>query len=348
MTDDERAALATTLFVRARGADGVARVPPLAFPGIDRFAFGLDAADAWARAGHPKRDDLSAGQRALLDATLCPVDVDPDGTAIDDGRCDYGWYADALDDAAATRRLADALRARHDDALVRAAFFAVGVMPREGDSLSRQFALLDALGGDDAAWDAGFRVVADRYAEGGDASRWVDPARRLWPDHPTRRGALLYALVQVDRYGDSDKVGWARFAGTFGSAPTAFDLGGLLDRGARGWSLASIAWPGLSRGWSRAAVLLPRLDAYLARTDLQRYDPHDPSRALGAIARRLCDDGDVADLGRLSSYFHGRIATHPGESYAEPFDEHGCAPRAGPRSAAPLRVPSGPLQVRRP
>ena len=348
MNDEEKTVLASSVFVRMRGPDGVLRTLPLAFPGFDRFAFGVGVADAWARAGHPRRGRLTPAQRALLDAVLCPVDTDPDGVVVDDSRCEYGWYADATDDPRTTRRLVEALLARKDPDLVRSAVFAMASMPREGDRLASLFVLLDALDPDDGAWSVAFRVVADRYAEGGEADRWSDLARRVWRAHPARRGALLYALVQVDRYGDRDKVGWASFAETFGAPIGATELGALLDQGARGWSLAATVWPALSAGWSRADVLRSRLDAYLARTDLARYDPHDPAHALGAVARRLCETGDVGAMAQLAAYFRGRLATHPGESYAATFEDTGdCAKpaRSALKPPASTRPGQRPLSV---
>jgi hypothetical protein len=344
-TDEERAALAAVMFVRTRGTDGVVRASRVAFPGLDLFAFGVEVADAWARAGHPGRDARSPAQRALLGATVCPVAVDADGVATDNDRCDYGWYDMALDDPAMAHRLLDVLRSRRDKDLVRSAFFAVGAVPREGDVLARLFGLLDGIDADDAVWTVAFRVVADRYAEGGDVERWIDLARRQWPSHPSRRGLLLYGLAQVDRYGNNDGVGWTRFTETFGGAITASELGALLDQGARGWSLVFVVWPALWKG-PRAPVLLPRLDAYLARTDLDRYDAHDPSHALAAVARRMCEASEVGDMAELARYFRRRVASHPGETFAASFEDTAdCAKRA---PAARGKGSHGPLGVRSP
>jgi hypothetical protein len=209
-------------------------------------------------------------------------------------------------------------------------------MPSGGDKLAFLFSLLGAFEGDDAGWGAGFRVVADRYAEGGDGDRWLDLARRVWPVHAARHAALLYALVQVDRYGNSDKIGWSRFAETFGAPLDARAFGAYLDQGVRAWSLARVLWPALSSGWSRAADIVPRLDAYLADGRVRSYDDRDPGAAIRGIAEKLCDEGNVADMAFLAGYFHHRIAAHPGETYAQAFDDQSdCAKRAVSHSAPP-------------
>lgn len=352
MTDEEKLALVESVFVRARGTDGVVRAAAFAFPGLDRFALGLSVADAWIRAGHPRGSGQPPAQLDLFAAVVCPRSVSPDGTAFFEGRCDYVWYRDALDDAATTRRLTDALLARKDFELVDAAFTAVEFMPADGDKLASLFSLARALDADDAEWRRAFHVIADNLAEAGDGPRWVDEARRQW-GHPARHGALLYALAQVDRYGDSDKVGWGRFAGTFGAPVAARDFAAYLDEGARAMSLAHVVWPALSPGWSRAAVLVAHLDAYLADPAARRYDSQDPGRALGAISQRLCAEGALADMAQLRGYFQQRIATHPGEDYASMFaDSKDCAkhaprPPATPRiSAPPAHGPLAPAPPR--
>jgi hypothetical protein len=342
MTAGEKRDLVRYVFVRTRAADGQYRASPTAFPGFDRFGFGLSIADAWARTGHAGRADRSPGEEELFEATLCVPKTDPDGREYVP-RCDYEWYRDALDSPATTRRLTDALLARKDLELTRVVFGAVASMPRGGDKLASLFTLLQAFDGDDAAWGAGFRVVADRYSEAGDADRWLDLARRVWPAHAARHAVLLYALVQVDRYGDSDKIGWSRFAQTFGSALGASEFGAYLDQGVRAWSLARVLWPALSGGWSRAADIVPRLDAYLADGRVRSYDDRDPGAAIRSIAEKLCDEGNVADMGFLAGYFYHRLAAHPGETYAQAFaDQAGCAKRALSRPAPPR----GPIRVK--
>ncbi len=282
MTAEEKLALVEWVFVRTRGTDGVYHAASFAFPGFDRFAFGLSIADAWARAGHPRGGEQPPGQLALFAAVVCPIDVAVDGATSSIGRCDYVWYRDALDDAATTRRLMDALLAHKDLDLVQAVFTAIDFMPAPGDKLASLFSLTHALDADDAAWRRAFRVIADDRAEAGEAPRWTDEARRQWAGHSARHGTLLYALAQVDRYGDGDKVGWDRFGDTFGAPLDARDFGAYLDEGVRAMSLAHVVWPALSPGWSRAAVLVPRLDAYLDDPAARRYD----SPGSGERARR--------------------------------------------------------------
>jgi hypothetical protein len=335
MTAEEKRDLLRHVFVRTRGADGQYRASPTAFPGFDRFAFGLAIADAWARSGHA-RSDRPPAEDELYEATLCVPKTDPDGREYAP-RCDYEWYRDALDDPATTRRLTDALLARKDLDLTRAVLGAIASMPRGGDKLASLFSILNAFDVDDAAWEAAFRVVADRYAEGGDADRWLDLARRVWPGHAARHPVLLYALVQVDRYGDGDKIGWSRFAETFGAPLDAKEFAAYLDQGGRAWSLARVLWPALSRGWSRGAVLVPRLDAYLSDTRAHAYDYRDPGAAIHSIATRLCEEGDIADMAQLAAYFRNRTASHPGESYAQAFeDQNDC------KGAPTRRTPSHP------
>jgi hypothetical protein len=346
MTDEEKLALVESVFVRTRGSDGAYHAASFAFPGFDRFAYGLSIADAWVRAGHPRGGSQVPAQLALFGAVVCPRSTGPDEGASFVGRCDYVWYRDALDDATTTQRLVDALLARKDLELVEAVFTAIDFMPTGGDKLGSLFALAQALDADEGEWRRAFRVIADSRAEGGDSARWVDEARRQWVMHPSRHGAFLYALAQVDRYGE-DKVGWERFAATFGAPIDARDFGAYLSEGVRAMSLAAGVWPALSPGWSRAAVLVPRLDAFLDDRATRRYDPQDPRRALEAIAQRLCAEGSVADMAQIRAYLGRRIATHPGEDYASTFAEskecarHPARPRAGGAPTAPAG--HGPL-----
>jgi hypothetical protein len=341
MTDEEKLALVESVFVRARGADGVDRGVPFAFPGFDRFAFGLSIADAWARAGHPTGSGPPPSQLELFSAVVCPKNIAADGAVSSVGRCDYSWYRDALDDQVTTRRLIDALLARKDRELVGAAFAAIDFMPAAGDKLDVLFSLARSLDADDALWRRAFHVIADDRAEGGEVARWVEEARRQWTARPTRRGVLLYALAQVDRYGESDRVAWDRFAATFGAPVDAHDLGAYLDEGVRAMSLVRAVWPALSPGWSRAAVLVPRLDAYLSEPATRLYDPQGPERSLGAIAERLCAEGAVADMAQIHAFLERRIATHPGEDYASVFASKPC----GRRSAAVARTPRPPAMA---
>jgi hypothetical protein len=334
MTDEEKLALVESVFVRARGADGVERAAPFAFPGFDRFAFGLSIADAWVRAGHPKGSGASPSQLELFSAVVCPKSIAADGAVSSVGRCDYAWYRDALDDEASTHRLTDALLARKDLDLVAAVFTAVDFMSAGGDKLELLLSLARSLDTDDALWRRAVHVIADDRAEGGEVAHWVDEARRQWTARPSRHGVLLYALAQVDRYGESDKVAWERFAGTFGAPVDARDFAAYLDEGVRAMSLARDVWPALSPGWSRAAVVLPRLDGYLSDPATRRYDPADPERSLGAIEGRLCAEGALADVAQIRAFLARRVAAHSSEDYGSIFAESKCARR----SAAAPRV----------
>jgi len=330
--DEEKTKLVQHVFVRARGSDGHQHAARWAFPGFDRFAFGLSIADQWLRTGRVSDGAMPASLRDLVGAIVCPRSVDERGVAFFAGRCDYVWYEDALDDATSTRRFLDALLARKDPRLVEAAFAAIDYMPSGDDKLATLFALARSLEGDETCWRAAFRVIADERAEGGDADRFMDEARRIWRSGPSRHGVLLYALAQVDRYGSHDKVGWDRFADLFGQSLGPQDFAAYLDEGVRAVSLAEVPWPALGRGWSRAAVVLPRLDAYLADARAKQYDSGDPSRAVGNLARKLCEEGNVADMAQLASYFERRLAGHPGESYAPAFEDTANCAKAPARS----------------
>jgi hypothetical protein len=347
MTDEEKLAIVESVFVRTLGPDGVERAASFAFPGFDRFAFGLAIADAWARAGHP-RGSGPPSQAELFAAVVCPKSTGAEGAASPLERCNYAWYRDALDNDATTRRLTDALLARKDLDLVETVFTAVDFMPGGGDKLGRLFSLARSLDADDAEWRRAFHAMADDRAEGGDVARWVDEARRQWASHPARHGALLYALAQVDRSADSDEVGWERFAGKFGTPVGARDFAAYLDEGVRAMSLAPALWPAFSAGWSRANVLTPRLDTYLADPATRQYDRHDPERALQAIAGRLCAEGATSDMTQIRAFFEQRAASHPGEDYAALFTAP--ANRCARAPAAPAHVPGrsvhGPLAPR--
>ena len=336
LTDEEKLELSRAIFVKSRAPDGVYRTSPTAFPGFDRFGFGLAVADQWARAGHPRGGSLGEAQRELYGAIVCPHTVGRDGSKSFIARCDYAWYDSALDDPATMKRLADALLARKDADLVGTALTAISYAPRQDDKLSTLFALAHALDADSAVWSAAFRVIADERAQAGDADRWVDEAGRYWIAHPPRHGTLLYALVQLDRYENHDKVGWKRFAGKFGGPVDSGDFASFVDHGVRAMSLAYVLWPALSRGWSRAGVLVPRLDAYLADPGARLYDHGDPDGALRRIAERLCAEGGVGDMEQLRAFLVKRALSHPGEDYASIFVPGAeCSKKAPPVQKAP-------------
>ena len=350
MTAEEKLALVEWVFVRTRGTDGAYHAAPFAFPGFDRFAFGLSIADAWARAGHPRGREQPPGSSRSSRPSCAPSTW----RSTEPRRPSAGATMSGTATRSTTRprRAASwtpSSRTRTSTSSRPCSRRSTSCRLRATSSASL-FSLTHALDADDAAWRRAFRVIADDRAEAGEAPRWTDEARRQWAGHSARHGTLLYALAQVDRYGDGDKVGWDRFGDTFGAPLDARDFGAYLDEGVRAMSLAHVVWPALSPGWSRAAVLVPRLDAYLDDPAARRYDRQDPEGALGAIARRLCAEGAVADMGQIRAHLQQRIGTHPGEDYASSFaDTRECAKHVKPAIAGPQpATPRGPLAPARP
>jgi hypothetical protein len=279
-------------------------------PGFDAFAFGLGVVDAWIRAGRPVDGADDDPRFALMDSVVCPVHLLASGRHDRNRGCDGGWWGLSFATDAGTKRLADAIGARHDAVLVDAAVYnqkygkAASIVP-----------FWRALAPYPSEWQEAARVIADELLDDR-SSEIVDEAKRIWRDEPTHRGVALYIVARKERtlhrhYADPM---WARFAADYGHPVDAQIFEGMLDTSPRGVPLAPVIWPALDKGWSRAQVLAPRLDRYLDDPSVRNDDGAGPAKVLATIASRMCDDGAEPEIARLHAWIEARARSHPADA----------------------------------
>ncbi|MDB4941269.1 MAG: hypothetical protein JWP97_803 [Labilithrix sp.] len=321
-TDEQRLAIARRIFVPSYGDEreqqGGRTYAPFAWPGIDRFAFGMSVIDEWRRDGHPTQ--LTPRRSTQTEEFIvCPRAAAPGGRGGNLApRCEHDFYRFADETEGGTKKLAAALLERNDPVLTATVFAAL--RPR-GSETDARLALLRAVeGGAAAVWRAGARDLGERVDNSSDRAV-LEEAQRLWLQAPAYRGTVLLLLGHVDRYGHGN-VPWRDFGEAFGSRTTRAELDAYLDEGSLAMMLLPIVWPSLDRGYSRAAAILPRLDAFLGDPEYNRSNTNNGThRALREIISELCAERNVADLAALHEYLVNRVASHPGESYGDIAEE---------------------------
>ena len=348
MTDEEKLALVESVFVRdarnrRRLPGGVVRVPglrSLRVRALDRRRLGARGAPSRG-ARQPPPSSRSSPPSCARGAPA------PTAAASFVGRCDYAWYRDALDDA------------RDDPA-------ADGRAPGpQAISISSRRCSRPSTscrpGATSSASSSRWRRRSTRTTASGvalstssqTAARRAAMTRDGWtrrggsgPLHPSRHGALLYALAQVDRYGGSDKVGWERFAKQRSARPSTRATSPRTSTRA----CARCRW---RRRVARAvARLVARGRARAAPRRVPRRPGDAPLRSAGSRARARGHRRAPLRRGRVRTWPRSaptsgrRIATHPGEDYASSFAESKeCARHATrPAGRAPLApTPRAPL-----
>ena len=146
----------------------------------------------------------------------------------------------------------------------------------------------------------------------------MDEPNRLWRDAPDKRGTALLFLTATMRGTDRSYADprWADFKKRYGEGVSQRVFADFLDQGANAMMAAPVVWLALSKGWSRAEVIVPRLSAFFADPATTRAKDGEPARTLRAIAGRVCDDGDGADLARLHAALEARVRAHPAKRAA--------------------------------
>jgi hypothetical protein len=341
-TDAERASLARLVFVKepAKGKSGPARFLPFAFPGFDRFAFGLHVLEEWSESGHPRvvpgRDRLIE----LFDFIVCPFEVDSRGERVQPDTCDHDFYAAVAESELSQKKLLEFLLVKKDQVLVETVF---GNFMRIRATHAASF-LFRGVEADDALWKGAAFALAEELGNI-DAGKLQDEALRLWQTFPARRSAILYLLSQIDRYGN-DRVAWGAFGEAGGARASAADFKAFLEYGRRAYATAWIVWPLLGRGWSRADALVPGLDKYVDDPQAPFFHPQDPDLALAQIVSRTCAEKNFGDLTKLHAYFVDRIKKVPNDEqrFAELLQsttKGKCKPNARPVvRATPLDSPA--------
>ena len=303
----------------ARAAtDGVYRAASFAFPGFDRFAFGLSIADAWARAGHPRgREPLPRGQLDALRRRRVP-----------DRR--RGGRRDVVRRTLRLRLVPRrARRRRHDAPADGRSPGAQGPRPRRGGVHGDR---LHAGGGRQAR----VALLADARARRG--RRCVAPGvprHRRRPRRGRRRPALgRRSATAVGRAlrRDTARCSTRSRRSTATATATRSAGSGSPRRSARpstrGTSLRT-STRASARCRSRTSSGPRCRRAGRARRCSCRASTHTSTtrrradttgrtrgRRSGAIARRLCAEGAVADMAQIRAHLEHRVATHPGEDYA--------------------------------
>lgn len=279
------------------------QVPADAYPGVDRFAFGLAVVDEWVRAGRPAPGPSEDPQLALYEEIVCPIARGPRGERDRSSGCASaarGWLRYAVSDEPHRARLARALDERNDAALADQVFstlYDAGVMSQ-----------LDPR-------KASFRAAIDVLAAQRGNTLETEGAR-LWKEHPEHRGSALF-LIAKSRSGYDSYSGdeyWSRFARSYGASVDAAMLGGMLSHGAAAFAEVPKLWLALAPGFSRVDVLLPRLDSFLP--DATSPSAGDVLRPLSRVVGRLCDDHNAGDLAKLQSYLARRSVARPAEMRA--------------------------------
>ncbi len=292
------------------------------------FRLSVRIVDAWREAGHPLQGDpgtrVGSEVWPVVEEVVCPRPKDNRDNRSLAPHCDGGIVRLALATEAGAARLGELLAARKDPVLVEQAILSVGRRGKD-DADRRRFALLRAVESDPACLRRALRVLAEDVAENvSEASSdvWILEMRRLWLAHPAARGAILYVLAHLDRYG-AGAVRWSDFASDFGARVAEDEAKAYLDEGYRAISLAWIVWPAFARDFSRAALLRPHLEAYCDDPLVRTFSPQDPYQSFLHIRDRLCEEHARQDLSDLSAHFAALARAHPGSgfgSYSQTFE----------------------------
>lgn len=312
--DDERRlsierAIFTRSFSQERAEQGGKSYPPFAWPGIDRFAFGLRVIDDWRAAGHPTQLSQPGKKSRANEFIACPFAMD--GTAHVSPHCDYDWYRFASESDDGQKKLAAAMVERNDRVFTETVFHNVRHVADKSQDAT--IAMLRNVERSASVWLPGARVLAEASDNASDRVL-LEEAQRLWLEHAEYRGTVLYLLGHIDIY-DHGNVDWRGFEDAFGGRVAASELQSYLDLGPTALWLLPIVWPSLAKGYSRAALIVPKLDAMLDDRRLGSIPANGSYEALLHIIQHMCAEKNLADLAAIRGYLKQRVASHPGEPY---------------------------------
>jgi hypothetical protein len=341
-TDLERFTLAKLVFVKQPGKErsSAARNVAFAFPGFDRLAFGLRVFDEWVEFGHSKFVPGRERLLELFDFIVCPFEQGARGELVLPADCEHDFYHVALENEVAQQRFLEFMVQKKDEVLAETAL--VNFMRMKHPRAAAYF--WRGLEGEEVSWKAAAHGIAEALGDV-DTAKIQDEALRVWQAHPGRRGALLYLLSQIDRYGN-DRVAWGAWTDTAGARATAADFAAFLGNGRRAFATAWVVWPLLGRGWSRADALLPGLDRFIDDPLVPSYHPQDPQLALQQVVNRMCAEKNFADLAKMHGFFVERSKkTSPGDktltNLLDATSRGRCKPNARPVvRAEPLEAPA--------
>lgn len=328
LPEEERLAVLKAIYARAYDRrPGDPRHPAAAFPKIDRFGLALEIVDEWRKLGHPGASRGTEASR-VHEHIVCPRPLE--GTSRPRApRCDHDLYDLAQDDPGLQRRLAEAVVKRRDP------IFTEQVLANlHGAPTGFVLATFRMLDGDPASSRAALRVITEEQSEGADKGMLVAEARRLFREHPERRGEALYLLVHVDRY-DNGAYDWASFESDFGQKIGRAELDAFLAQGTMALLRVRTLWPALAA--------FPRGPSIHKALERAWADPtshglmQEPYRATRAITNALCEERaleDIREVREIVRRFAASRAEHAGPALrlADELDPDACAKR---RHASP-------------
>ena len=325
--DEDKLQIERALFVRSSHTEALAQgasYPPFAWPGVDRFAFGLGVVDAWRASGHPtptSKPYVSDWQAFIA----CPRNR---WDARRPAGCDDDWYRFALETDQGRKRLAAAMVERADAAFARTVFTSAhyAVEP----SADVLLVMLRAVEASPVVYGAGVKVLAERSGES-HGRALLEEAQRVWLERPEHRGDLLYLLGWMDRR-DRGDVDWRGFEDAFGSRVSQSELAAYLEAGPYAVAFLPVVWRALGR-FDRAPLVVPKLDGLLD----QELEGVTRWEVLRDIVGYLCVEKRTADLAALRAYLRERVTRHPGEHYVTLEDEMESGRCRPPRPSPPAR-----------
>ena len=295
---DERLLALNSLFVRD---------VPDAYPGVDRFAFGLAEADAWIAAGKPSEGGETS-QAKLMDEVVCPSVREADGNRQRSRSCRHDWLLYAISDANNRKKLAAALDTR-DPELTEQLFASLRY-----SSFSGTNALFRLLNPKRPAFSAALKTFAEVLAND-QGSAVVDTAKVLWREQPDRRGDVLYILARAQGHDRTlSDYAWGRFQEQYGEPIRERDLQGFLEHGVPAFEFLPPMWPAIAKGFSRTKPVVERLAILLP--DASQPAASKSISILSSMISRLCEDKASADLDTLHRALDSRVAAHPPERTA--------------------------------
>ena len=353
LDDDDRLSVTRYLFIRSFDGDRAVThrsYPPIAWPGVDLFAFGMSEVDRWRQSGHPNQLTKPRCSKTT-EFVVCPRGYNSQSRSWVSANCEHDWYRHTLETQAGRKRLASAIIARKDPIFTQVVF--ENVSHALNNALDVMLVLLRELETDKPAWTLGWQLIAQDYVNAKFDIAALEESRRLWVTYPDRRGILLSGLVHMDR-GRNGNVDWKGFAGAFGSQISSSEFADYLAVDEFALYDVSLAWPALGHGWSRAALIVPRIDSWRANEGKKGYAYQNSRDALQQIVGEMCRERDSKDLALMRNYFDGQRRAHPNESYSgliEETRESACQPPPPPPPArnevilSPLRAGLPPLRI---
>lgn len=305
--DEERLKLERALFEQHFGGSSAA------FPGFDRFAFGLSVYDAWSKEG--ARVELPPGPRGELQkAVVCPVKRRPLDVPDSEREIRHGcsrFFASVLADDRARARLVTTIETRRDTKLLETALLDLG-----HDQGTRALALVEALR-DEALFRHGFGVLFHDLARRDDVKSALEKAAsRWWRDAPSRRGlALLVMARQWDHlhvhYGDNQ---WSRFVAEYGGPIQRDVFAAYLSEGPRAIEMTPKMWPALAKTPERDELVARSLPLLLARDREARSSRARPVLVL--LRTRLCAEKNASALATIRATLERWRSEHPDDAAA--------------------------------